>query len=160
MREFLIPVLLQLAGVIIIIAEIFLPSGGLLSLIAAGLFGYSLFIVFHDISTMVGTYFVLADLFIIPVLVAVGLKILARSPATLRETLSSDSGVVSQSPELKSFVGREGKSVTAMHPGGTAIIDGKRLDVVSRGEYIDKDSNLVVVEATGNQIIVRENKPI
>jgi membrane-bound serine protease (ClpP class) len=160
MREFLIPVLLQLAGVIIIIAEIFLPSGGLLSLIAAGLFGYSLFIVFHDISTMVGTYFVLADLFIIPVLVAVGLKILARSPATLRETLSSDSGVVSQSPELKSFVGREGKSITALHPGGTAIIDGKRLDVVSRGEYIDKDSNLIVVEATGNQIIVRENKPI
>lgn len=160
MREFLIPVLLQLAGVIIIIAEIFLPSGGLLSLMAAGLFVYSLFIVFHDISTMVGTYFVLADLFIIPVLVAVGLKILARSPATLRETLSSDSGVVSQSPELKSFVGREGKSVTALHPGGTAIIDGKRLDVVSRGEYIDKDSNLVVVEATGNQIIVRENKPI
>jgi membrane-bound serine protease (ClpP class) len=160
MREFLIPVLLQLAGVIIIIAEIFLPSGGLLSLMAAGLFGYSLFIVFHDISTMVGTYFVLADLFIIPVLVAVGLKILARSPATLRETLSSDSGVVSQSPELKSFVGREGKSVTALHPGGMAIIDGKRLDVVSRGEYIDKDSNLVVVEATGNQIIVRENKPI
>ena len=160
MREFLIPVLLQLAGVIIIIAEIFLPSGGLLSLMAAGLFGYSLFIVFHDISTMVGTYFVLADLFIIPVLVAVGLKILARSSATLRETLSSDSGVVSQSPELKSFVGREGKSVTALHPGGTAIIDGKRLDVVSRGEYIDKDSNLIVVEATGNQIIVRENKPI
>lgn len=160
MREFLIPVLLQLAGVIIIIAEIFLPSGGLLSLMAAGLFGYSLFIVFHDISTMVGTYFVLADLFIIPVLVAVGLKILARSPATLRKTLSSDSGVVSQSPELKSFVGHEGKSVTALHPGGTAIIDGKRLDVVSRGEYIDKDSNLVVVEATGNQIIVRENKPI
>jgi membrane-bound serine protease (ClpP class) len=160
MREFLIPVLLQLAGVIIIIAEIFLPSGGLLSLMAAGLFGYSLFIVFHDISTLVGTYFVLADLIIIPVLVAVGLKILARSSATLRETLSSDSGVVSQSPELKSFVGREGKSVTALHPGGTAINDGKRLDVVSRGEYIDKDSNLIVVEATGNQIIVRENKPI
>ena len=160
MKEFFVPVLLQLAGVIIIIAEIFLPSGGLLSLIAAGLFGYSLFIVFHDISTMAGTYFVLADLIMIPVLVVVGLKILARSPATLRETLSSDSGVVSQSPELESFMGREGKSVTNLHPGGTAIIDNKRLDVVSRGEYIEKDSNLIVVEVTGNQIIVRENKSI
>jgi membrane-bound serine protease (ClpP class) len=130
------PVVLQLAGVIIIIAEIFLPSGGLLSLIAAGLFGYSLFIVFHDISTMAGTYFVLADLFIIPLLVAVGLKVVAR--------------------ELESFMGREGKSVTDLHPGGTAIIDDKRLDVVSRGEYIEKDRNLIVVEVTGNQIIVRE----
>ncbi len=156
MKELFMPVVLQLAGVIIIIAEIFLPSGGLLSLIAAGLFGYSLFIVFHDISTMAGTYFVLADLFIIPVLVAVGLKVVARSPATLRETLSSDSGVVSQSPELESFMGREGKSLTDLRPGGTAIIGDKRLDVVSRGEYIEKDRNLIVVEVTGNQIIVRE----
>ena len=160
MREFFIPVVLQLAGVLIIIAEIFLPSGGLLALVAAGLFSYSLFIVFHDISTMAGTYFVLADLIIIPTLLALGLKILARSPATLRETLSSENGVVSQSPELESFMGREGKSVTDLRPGGTAIIDDKRLDVVSRGEYIEKDSNLTVVEVTGNQIIVRENKTI
>ena len=160
MREFFIPVVLQLAGVLIIIAQIFLPSGGLLALVAAGQFGYSLFIVFHDISTMAGTYFVLADLIIIPALLALGLKILARSPATLRETLSSENGVVSQSPELESFMGREGKSVTDLRPGGTAIIDDKRLDVVSRGEYIEKDSNLIVVEVTGNQIIVRENKTI
>ena len=160
MREFFIPVVLQLAGVLIIIAEIILPSGGLLSLVAAGLFGYSLFIVFHDISAMAGTYFVLTDLIIIPALLALGLKILARSPATLRETLSSENGVVSQSPELESFMGREGKSVTDLRPGGTAIIDDKRLDVVSRGEYIEKDSNLIVVEVTGNQIIVRENKTI
>jgi len=156
MREFFMPVVLQLAGVIIIIAEIFLPSGGLLSVVAAGLFGYSLFLVFHDISTMAGTYFVLADLFIIPLLVAIGLKVLARSPATLRETLSSDRGVVSQSPEMESFMGCRGKSITALRPSGTAIIDGKRLDVISRGEFIEKDRNLVVVEVTGNQIIVRE----
>lgn len=156
MRVFFMPVILQLAGVLIIIAEIFLPSGGLLSLVAAGLFGYSLFIVFHDISTMAGTYFVLADLFIIPILIAVGLKILARSPATLRNTLSSDSGVVSQSSELENFLDCEGKSVTDLHPGGTAIINDQRVDVVSRGEYIDKDKDLVVVEVTGNQIIVRE----
>jgi len=160
MREFFMPVILQLAGVIIIIAEIFLPSGGLLSLVAAGLLGYSLFIVFHDISNMAGIYFVLADLVMIPVLVAVGLKTLARSPVTLRETLSSDSGVVSQSPELESYMGREGKSVTDLHPGGTAIIAGERLDVVSRGEYIDKDTNLIVIEVTGNQIIVREKQHI
>jgi membrane-bound ClpP family serine protease len=156
MREFFMPVILQLAGVIIIIAEIFLPSGGLLSLVAAGLFGYSLFIVFHDISTMAGTYFVLADLFIIPIMVVVGLKILARSPATLQNTLSSASGVISQSPEQKNFIGGVGRSITDLHPGGTAIISDQRVDVVSRGEYIEKDQDIIVIEVTGNQIIVRE----
>jgi membrane-bound serine protease (ClpP class) len=158
MKELLMPIVLQLAGVVVIIAEIFLPSGGLLSVVALGLFGYSLFIVFHDISTVAGTYFVLADLFIIPILVLVGLKILARSPATLRETLSREKGVVSQAPELEGFMDCEGKSVTALHPGGTAMINDKRLDVVSRGEYIEKDKDIVVVEVTGNQIIVRERR--
>lgn len=156
MREFFMPVALQLGGVIVIIAEIFLPSGGLLSLVAAGLIGYSLFIVFNDISTMAGTWFVLADLFMIPILVVAGLKILANSPATLRETLSRESGVVSQVPGLADFAGCEGRSVTVLRPGGIATINGKRMDVVSRGEYIDKDRKLVVVEVTGNQIIVRE----
>ncbi|MFO7605109.1 MAG: NfeD family protein [Desulfurivibrionaceae bacterium] len=160
MKELLLPVALQLAGVIVIIAEIFLPSGGLLSLVAAGLLGYSLFIVFHDISAAAGIYFVLADIFIIPILVLFGLKVLARSPATLRGALASGAGVVSHSAELKKLKGREGHSVTALHPGGTAIIDGKRVDVVSRGEYIDKDRALVVVEVTGNQVIVRENPKV
>lgn len=158
MKELLMPVVLQLAGVVVIIAEIFLPSGGLLSVVALGLFGYSLFIVFHDISTVAGTYFVLADLFIIPILVLVGVKVLARSPATLRETLSREKGVVSQAPELEDFMDCEGKSVTALHPGGMAMINDKRLDVVSRGEYIEKDKDIVVIEVTGNQIIVRERR--
>jgi membrane-bound serine protease (ClpP class) len=156
MKEFFIPLILQLAGIIIIIAEIFLPSGGLLALLAAGLLGYSLFIVFQDISTVAGTYFILADIFIIPVLIIFGLKMLARSPATLRETLASGGGVVSQSPKLASYLGCEGKSVSALRPGGIAIIADKRVDVVSRGEYIEKDKNIVVIEVTGNQIIVRE----
>ncbi len=37
-----------------------------------------------------------------------------------------------------------------------AIIDGKRVDVVTRGEYIEKDSEITVTAVTGNQIIVCE----
>ncbi len=44
MKEFFMPVVLQLAGVIIIIAEIFLPSGGLLS--AGGRWPVRLFVVY------------------------------------------------------------------------------------------------------------------
>jgi membrane-bound serine protease (ClpP class) len=156
MKEFFLPVVLQLTGVLVIIAEIFVPSGGLLALVATGLLGYSLFIVFHDISPMAGTWFVLADLIVIPLLLTFGLKILARSPATLRATLSRNNGVGSQAPEMAAFLGCAGRSLTDLHPGGIATIDGKRLDVVSRGEYIEKDKNIVVVEVTGNQIIVSE----
>jgi membrane-bound serine protease (ClpP class) len=152
----LLPIILQLVGVVVIIAEIILPSGGILSIAALGVFGYSLFIVFNEISMTIGFSFVAADLILIPVLVIVGLKLLAKSPATLRKTLSRKEGVSSQSSELASYVGRQGTAVTDLRPAGIAVINGKRVDVVTRGEYLEKDSAIVVAAVTGNQIIVRK----
>jgi len=154
----LLPIILQVVGVIVIIAEIILPSGGLLSVLAAGIFGYSLYIVFHDVSISVGFFFVTADAILIPILVIVGLKLLAKSPATLRKTLSREDGVTSQSSELDKYIGMEGTAITDLRPAGTATINGKRVDVVSRGEYLDKDSEIVVSTITGNQIIVRKKE--
>lgn len=154
----LLPIILQVVGVIVIIAEIILPSGGLLSVLAAGIFGYSLYIVFHDVSTSVGFFFVTADTILIPILVIVGLKLLAKSPVTLRKTLSREDGVTSQSSELDKYIGMEGTAITDLRPSGTAIINEKRVDVVSRGEYLDKDSEIVVSTITGNQIIVRKKE--
>jgi membrane-bound ClpP family serine protease len=151
-----LPIILQLVGVVVIIAEIIIPSGGILSIAALGVFGYSLFIVFNEISMTIGFSFVAADLILIPVLVIVGLKLLARSPATLRKTLSRKEGVSSQSSELESYVGMQGNAVTDLRPAGIAVINSKRVDVVTRGEYLDKDSAIIITAVTGNQIIVRK----
>ena len=153
-----LPIVLQLAGIVVIIAEIILPSGGILSIAALGLFGYSLFIIFNEISNTVGFAFVAADLVLIPVLVIVGLKLLARSPVTLRKTLSRKEGVSSQSSELDSYIDMEGTAVTDLRPAGIAVINGNRVDVVTRGEYLEKDASILVIAVTGNQIIVRKKE--
>jgi membrane-bound ClpP family serine protease len=150
------PIILQLVGVVVVIAEIILPSGGILSIVAIGTFGYSLFMVFTEISTAVGIAFLAADLVLIPVLVIVGLKLLARSPVTLRKTLSRQEGVSSQPSELDSYMNMNGTAVTDLRPAGTAVINGKRMDVVTRGEYIEKTAAIIVSAVTGNQIIVRK----
>ncbi len=38
----------------------------------------------------------------------------------------------------------------------TARIDGKRVDVVATGKFIEKDRRVRVVETTGNRVVVRE----
>jgi membrane-bound ClpP family serine protease len=152
----LLLIILQLVGVVVIIAEIILPSGGILSIVALSVFGYSLYIAFSEISKTVGFAFVAADLALIPVLVIVGLKLLARSPVTLRKTLSRENGVSSQSSELESYVGAQGNTVTDLRPAGIAVIYGNRVDVVTRGEYLEKNSAIIVTAVTGNQIIVRK----
>lgn len=156
MKAYLLPILLQLAGVLVVIAEIVIPSAGLLALLALSLFGTSLYLVFTDISTIAGVAFATADLVLTPALVLAGIKMLVRSPVTLHTELSSQQGVTSQSPELAAYLGQEGRALTDLRPTGMAKIVGKRVDVVSRGEYIEKDAELVVLAVTGNQIVVAQ----
>ncbi len=151
-----LPIILQLIGIIVIIAEIILPSGGILSILAAGLFGYSLYIVFTHISSSAGMAFIMADLIIIPVLVYFGIKFLAKSPVTLRTKLSKEDGVTSQSLDQNSYLGSHGHAITDLRPSGVAIINEERLDVVTRGEYLEKQTDIIVIAVRGNQIIVKQ----
>ena len=149
-----IAVILQLVAVVIIIAEVVIPSGGLLGALAAGLIGYSLYSVFHNLSAEIGYLMLGADVVVLPLVILLGLKLLARSPATLNTELSSSAGVTSQRPELEGYVGKRGTALSDLRPSGIAMIEGKRVDVVSRGAYIDKNSDVVVCAVTGNQVIV------
>jgi len=154
----MMPIVLQALGTLVVIAEFFIPSGGFLSIAAAGLFGYSLFLAFAHVSITAGYLFVAADAVLIPTLVLVGVRIIAKGPASLKTTLSQAEGVSSQPAELQRYVGKEGTTVTALHPAGIALIENKRLDVVSSGEYIGKLTPVIVTAVTGNQIVVRKKE--
>lgn len=156
MGALIIPIILQLAGVVVIIAEIILPSGGILSIIAAGLFGYSLYTVFAEVSTFAGMMFVIADVIMLPVVLIVGIKLLAKSPVTLKTELSKTNGYSSQPEELSTYLGGTGTAITNLRPAGTVLIKNQRVDVVSRGEYIEKGTAVAVVTVEGNQVIVKQ----
>jgi membrane-bound ClpP family serine protease len=152
----LIPVILQLAGIVIVIAEIIIPSGGILAILAVSIFAYSLYMVFTDISIAAGMMFLIIDLIMIPVLIILGLKFIARSPVTLRETLSREKGITSQSEDMDQVLGLEGIALTDLRPAGMALISDQRTDVVTRGEYLEKGTHIIVIKITGNQIVVKK----
>jgi membrane-bound ClpP family serine protease len=150
------PILLQLLGVGVIITEFVVPSAGILTVLAIGIFGFSLYWVFTHASVAVGMTFVIADILMLPVLVIVGARMLAASRATLRETLDSKSGAVSQPPEWSQVEGRDGVAVTMLRPAGSAMIDGKKYDVVTRGDFLDKGTPITVVAVDSNRIVVKK----
>jgi len=151
-----VPVFLQLVSILVIIAEIILPSGGILSILATGLFGYSLYLVFTHISASAGMAFVIADLIIVPILVYFGIKFLAKSPVTLRTKLSKENGVTAQSLDQNDYLGNLGLAITDLRPSGVARIKDQRLDVVTRGEYLEKQTEIIVIAVRGNQIVVKQ----
>ncbi len=153
----IIPIVLQFVGVAIILAEVLIPSGGILAILAITVFGYSLYSAFTDISTQMGIGFVVADLVIIPVTVIFAFKMLAKSSITLHKRLSREQGVSVQDKDLEQYIGKEGVTVTDLRPSGIAMIANERIDVVTEGSYLAKDLSIIVVAVTGNQIIVSEN---
>ncbi len=152
----ILAIVLQVIGAAVVIAEVIIPSGGLLSVLAIAIIGYSLWSVFTGISTTAGIVFVAVDAVLLPVLIVVGIKLLARSPATLRTELSRENGVTSQAPELRRLVGLSGTAATDLHPSGMALIEERRVDVVTQGEYIQKGTAIVVASVAGNRVVVKE----
>jgi len=153
MKNLIIPILLQLLGVAIIIAEFILPTSGVLGIIALAVFGYSLFLVFTGVSVEAGFVFLLADLIIIPVLVITGIKMLAKSKVSLHTSLDTGDG---SEDKTETILGEEGITITDLRPAGVAVIKGRRMDVVSKGDFILKDTEVVISATDGNRIVVKK----
>ena len=70
------------------------------------------------------------------------------------ETRASE-GYVSSSREEDELLGEEGVTVSELRPAGIALINGRRTDVVTDGEFVAVDQVVEVVEVSGNRVVVR-----
>lgn len=57
---------------------------------------------------------------------------------------------------LEPYLGKTGKTTSCLRPSGKAIIKGTSVDVISEGEFIDKDKKIKVIKVETNKIIVKE----
>lgn len=71
----------------------------------------------------------------------------------LSETQLAEKGFVSY-PSDKGLVGKEGIAYTTLRPGGTAEIDGKRIDVIAESEFIQQGTPVKVLRVEGIKVVV------
>ena len=60
------------------------------------------------------------------------------------------------SASAQSFLGKTGESLTQLRPSGRVMVGGKTLDVITEGEFIEKDKPIKVIKVEGNKITVKE----
>jgi membrane-bound serine protease (ClpP class) len=53
-------------------------------------------------------------------------------------------------------MGAQGEVLATLRPSGVARLDGRRVDVVSRGEMIEAGARVRVIELLGNRVVVAE----
>ncbi len=148
-------ILLLGLGLLLIVAEVFVPSMGILGL-AASLCIIGAVAWAFTISNAFGSQVLLAAAILVPVLIAVAFKLLPYSPIAKRfvaKGFSFDDGRAVDARD-RMLSGAEGVAESVLRPSGVARLDGRRVDVVSRGEMIQAGEKIRVIEMEGNRVVV------
>jgi len=146
-------IFLYVIGMALAIAELFLP-GAVMGLIGLVCVLASIYLAFDRESAGLGWTLVAITIASIPVMVVLWFKVLNRVFA-MKQT---QKGYSSAQVELKALIGEEGVAITQLRPSGIARFGNKKVDVVSEGEVIERDSRVKVIEVESNRVVVRAVK--
>lgn len=142
-------------GMALVVAEVFIPSMGVLGMAAGLSLMTSIGMAFYE-DPGTGTLLLVITAVTVPIILTFGIKLFPRTPLgrkiTARGFSFEDGRAVDRRDE--GLAGARGIVEAQLRPAGIARIDGRRVDVVSRGESIDAGTEVVVVEVSGNRVIV------
>lgn len=150
--------LLLVFGFVLVLLEVFVPSGGILGFLAASAVFGAVVMAFYHRGAAYGFGFVAVSLVVLPTLLALGLKYWPRTAIGRRVILNvpSDKDTLPEDTRrIKDLVGKHGVAKTPMLPSGAILIDGKTIDAVSQGMAIDPGQRVVVLEVRSNRVVVR-----
>jgi membrane-bound serine protease (ClpP class) len=168
-----VPIIFFAVGVMLVLLEIFIPSFGLLTVGAIVCFVASIWKAYdpeHPGAAVVMG--ILAPLVTISILYF-GLKYIprtswgrglvlrhpsdegAKQPPSASEASALTAEGGTEEDEMRPLVGKEGVAQSDLRPAGVAVIEGRRVDVVTEGAMIDAGARVKVVAVEGNRIVVR-----
>jgi membrane-bound serine protease (ClpP class) len=147
--------ILVIAGVLLISAETIIPGGilgvfGAASLITACVIGWVRFPEPYNFISIVGVI-VLAF-----ALILLWLRILPETGIALAKDARD---FKSPKGEHEIAVGSLGETLSTLRPSGLALIDGKRIDVITEGSWVDAHVPVKVIRTEGCRIFVRIAEP-
>jgi len=151
---------LIIIGLLLMAAELFLPSGGIVFVLGVGGVIGGIAIAFNR-SPSQGAVTLIVVLVLIPLLGPVLLHYWPRTAIGKKFVLTAaeDDATVAQMPvnlELEQLRGRYGKTVSPLRPAGVANFDGRRVDVLSEGALIDAGQWVKVIDVKAGRIVVRQ----
>lgn len=151
--------LLLIAGLGLVILEVFIPSGGLIGCLAAIALAVSLVMGFYR-GAGTGMAILGAIVLFLPIFIPLavfywprtrmGQRFLLKVP-TSEEVLPDDP----QRRRLKQLVGQIGRAKSVMLPSGAIEIAGQTVDATSEGMVIEANQLVRVVEVRGMHVVVR-----
>ena len=150
--------LLFTLGVVMLLAEVLLPTGGILVVVSLLFFGIGVSIIFARGTTTEAVVSLAALAVGLPAAGYVAVATYRRMAigAELEEGSASAPLVVPGLTELEALKNRTGKTVSPMRPSGTVEFDGRRVDAMTEGVMLDSGVWVRCLEVKGGKVLVRQ----
>jgi membrane-bound serine protease (ClpP class) len=148
-------------GVVLLVAELFIPSHGVLTVLSlcAIAFGVMMTFLYGD-DPMTGVITLVCIFIALPVLGGLMLHYWPRTRIGRRFFLhgpDEDATIASMpvNTELEALRGRFGRAVSALRPAGVVDFDGKRIDTITEGMMVDPGQWVRCIDVKASKVIVR-----
>ena len=152
------PLLILALGLLLLIAEVFLPSGGIIGALALGCVGLSLWLAFR-VSNELGVKFLIADFVLMPAALTIGVYLWPKTPMAKRIFLKppapEEFEASNPAKRLDHLIGQFGRALTPLRPSGLVDFEGRRIDAASEGELIPSGALIQAVQIRSGRLIVR-----
>lgn len=152
-------ILLMLVGCVVLVLEVFIPSGGILAILSAAAFVGAILLAFQR-GPITGFAFVSTTVIVVPALLVLAFKVWPKTrigKAFLGE-LPTEADVLPDDPR-RALLGRVGVTRSKMLPSGAVEIDGQMIDAITHGQAIEPGQYVVVIEVRANRVVVRPARP-
>jgi membrane-bound ClpP family serine protease len=152
-------VFLYFACAALIVAEVFVPSGGLISLgaLACIIGGIAIFFI-H--STTAGWVGVIIAVIMIPTILIIAYRIFPKTrfgrSVTLTPPQREPGDAIADTEKLKELLGAVGLVLTPLRPVGICDFSGQRVECVAESGYVNKGKKVKVIRVQSTQLTVRE----
>lgn len=156
--ELVWPSLCLLGSLLLVVAEAFVPSGGLVGALAVGLLLVSLFLAFT--TTAYGWLFLGAVCILVPPTIMLAIYLWPHTPVAkylfLPPPDTDDQGASNSTAwSLGHLVGQLGRTVTPLRPTGVVLFEGRRHEAISEGSPVEANTLVRALEIRGGRLIVR-----
>ncbi len=149
----LLIIVLYAVGLIVMVVEVFIP-GVIIGVCGVGCVVVSVIWAYRLESHILGHVLIIIALGAFPALLFLWYRVVS----TKFSISASEAGFKSAKGDLDELLSAEGTTVTTLRPSGIANIGGKRVDVVTTGEMLPKNTRIKVIEVKGNRVVVRPIK--
>ncbi len=146
-----------LAGIVLLMIEIFVPAYGMIGAIGVGVLGYGLYRLFL-ISETAGFIGVIILAIALPTALVITVKNWHRTPAG--RYISSPNPLLAESDrmptsQLAALVGQTGRAMTMLRPVGTCQFENQRVECKAEYGIISKGTEVLAIRLVDRTVLVR-----